>query len=78
MRRLPIIPHTLLPHELRDLADRVAREDGYRVRSIPSVNRERTALLVVFTAPDGLTFSGSVSSHRLTKYLIQDGRERIL
>lgn len=67
-KRNPTIPD-LPPLQLRDLANRAAREDGYSVKSIPSVNSDRTALIVVFTAADGMTFPGSISAHACAKHL---------
>lgn len=64
----PVIPN-LSPVELRELADKVAREDGYQVRSFPTVLLDRSAMLVTFLAPDGVAFPGSVPAARCAKFL---------
>lgn len=68
MKKLPIIPD-LPAVQLRDLANKVAREDGYRVRALPTVVPDRSALMVTFMASDGLTFPGFVPATRLIKFL---------
>lgn len=66
--KTPEIPN--LPAEaLREIADRVAQEAGYRVRVPVTVLLDRSAMLVTFRASDGLSFPGSVSAHDVARVL---------